>query len=77
MSKPPKNNQSCLRDEEWIISGQTSKGTVEVPARGEPIMASTSAGCPMLADKPRTPLLAVGSRDEQQHGLGKRLLNVN
>jgi hypothetical protein len=32
-SKPPKHNQSCLRDEERLVSGQTSKETIEALAQ--------------------------------------------
>ena len=32
MSKPPKGNQSLLCDEEWLVSGQTSKGIIEALA---------------------------------------------
>jgi hypothetical protein len=32
-SKPLKDNQSCLHDEERLVSEQTSKGTVEALVR--------------------------------------------
>jgi hypothetical protein len=34
--KPPKDNQLHLRDEEKLVSEQTSKGTVEALARKGP-----------------------------------------
>ena len=64
MSKPPKDNQTCLRDEE------PSKFS---PGR-DALEASTSPGCPRSIDKHRTPSMVIGSSDEQIEAWGSKRL---
>ena len=70
-SKLAKDNQSCLCDEERLVSEQTSKGTVEALIREGPHWGKDVAGCPRSANKPRVPSLIVRSSDEHRHGFGK------
>ena len=66
-----KGELSRLRDEERLVSEQTSKGTVEALARDEPCGGKDIVGFPRLAGQPRTPSLIIGLRDEQHYGVGR------
>jgi hypothetical protein len=71
MSKPPKDNQSYLRDEEWLVFGKLANKPLKLSPRTDPVSAWTSSGCPRPTGEPRAPSLVVGSSNEQKHGVGR------
>ena len=56
-----------------LLSSKLAKEPSKLSPRRDPVEARTLVmGCPRLAGKPRVASLFVGSRDEQQHEVGKK-----
>lgn len=66
MSKLAKDKLSYLHDEEQQASNKIANESLKLSSGSEPI-----GGLPRLANKPRVPLLVIGSRKEQHDRVGR------
>jgi hypothetical protein len=80
-SKPPKDNESRLVTKNRLVFRQTSKETIESLAQEGPRQGKDVAGCPRLANKPRTSFLVVNQgmniievEGEEKRGKRSRLI---